>query len=87
MDLEARIKAIEDKLTPPLDILDRVSTMKASNRLKLYLVMLKKGTQEDAVWWLIGEAEKVPALENEISMLKRRVQELEGENEKLKGGH
>jgi len=74
-DLEARIKALEEKLTPPPD---KMSTMKASNKLKQYLVALKKGTQEDAVWWLIEEAEKVPLLE-------KRIRELEEENKKSNG--
>lgn len=65
-DLESRIKALEDRLTPPPD---KMSTMKASNRLKQYLVDLEKGTQEDAVWWLIDEAEKVPGLEKRIREL------------------
>lgn len=67
-DLESRIKALEDKLTPPQD---KMSTMKASNKLKQRLVALKKGTQEDAVWWLIEEAEKVPVLEARIKELEK----------------
>ena len=74
-DLESRIKAIEDQLTPDPD---KISTIKASNRLKLVLKDLEKGTQEDAVWWLVEEAEKVPGLE-------KRIEELEEENKKLKG--
>ena len=73
-NLEARVKALEEKLTLPLD---KMSTMKASNRLKRELNDLNKGTQEDAVWWLIVEAEKVPVLE-------KRIKELEKENKKLK---
>lgn len=86
-DLESRIKALEDKLIPPLDILDRVSTMKATNRLKLHLVKLKKGTQEDAVWWLIEEAEKVPVLEKRIKELE---EEIKADNEyisEMNGGN
>ncbi len=74
-DLESRIKALEEKFTLPPD---KMSTMKASNRLKLTLKYLEKGTQEDAVWWLVEEAEKVPDLE-------KRIKELEEENKKLKG--
>lgn len=44
-------------------------------------------TLEDAVLFSMQEAEKVPALEKEITVLKRRIKELEGENEKLKGGN
>jgi len=83
-DLEARIKALEEKLTPPPD---KMSTMKASNKLKQYLVALKKGTQEDAVWWLIGEAEKVPLLEKRIRELE---EEIKADNEyisKMNGGN
>jgi len=67
-DIESRIKALEEKLTPPPD---KMSTMKASNQLKQYLVNLKKGTQEDAVWWVIVEAEKVPVLEARIKELEK----------------
>jgi len=84
-DLEARIKALEEQLIPNPD---KMSTMKATNRLKQYLDSLKKGTQEEAVWWLIDEAEKVPELEarvkeleNENTVLKMRVTELEDVNQ------
>ena len=75
-DIESRIKALEDKLTPPPD---KMSTMKASNKLKQRLVALKKGTQEDAVWWLIEEAEKVPLLEKRIRELKEKNKKSNGE--------
>ena len=74
-DLESRIKALEDKLTPPQD---KMSTMKASNKLKQRLVALKEGTQEDAVWWFIEEAEKVPLLEKRIRELE---EEIKADNE------
>ena len=81
-DLEARIKALEEKLTPHPD---KMSTMKASNKLKQYLVNLKKGTQEDTVWWLIEEAEKVPVLEKRIKELE---DEINADNiSKINGGN
>lgn len=75
-DLEARIKALEEKLTPdPL----KISTMKASNLLKQYLDenKIERESQEDVMWRIIEQAERVPELE-------KRIQELEDENEKLK---
>jgi|GEM_PF-5480392 len=52
-DLESRIKALEEKLTPSPD---KVSSMKATNSLKAALKQFKendKSTDEDAVWYLI----------------------------------
>jgi len=51
-DLEARIKALEEQLIPNPD---KISTMKATNRLKQKLDELKKDkeSQEDVVWKLI----------------------------------
>jgi len=75
-DLEARIKAIEEKLTPSPG---KMSTMKASNRLKQTLDKMKgeKESQEDVVWKLIDQAAKVPGLEF-------RIKELENEIERRK---
>jgi len=75
-DLESRIKALEEKLTPSPE---KMSTMKATNRLKQTLDKMKgdKETQEDAVWKLIEQAQKVPTLE-------KRIHELEAEVQKLK---
>ncbi len=70
-DLEARIKALEEQLTPNLD---KMSTMKATNRLKKALDELKQGTQEGGVWYLFDEVEK---LDKEILELKKRIKELE----------
>ena len=83
-DLESRIKALEEKLTPPPD---KMSTMKASNKLKQHLVALKKGTQEDAVWWLIEEAEKVPLLEKRIRELEEVIKADNEYISKMNGGN
>ena len=83
-ELEARIKAIEDKFVLPPN---KMSTMRASSNLKDVLDDMKEGSesQEDVVWRVIGEAEKVPilfdknaALENENDALKKQIAELKG---------
>lgn len=53
-DLESRVKAIEDQLIPDPD---KMSTMKASNRLKQYLDDHKIGneSQQDVMCRLIHE--------------------------------
>jgi chromosome segregation ATPase len=81
-DLEARIKALEEKLTPQPD---KMSSMKATNRLKQYLDDRKgeKESQEDVVWRIIEQAEKVPSLEKEIGELRAKVWELEHEKDSL----
>jgi len=75
-DLEARIKALEDKLTPPPD---KMSTMKATARLKQTIDKMKeeKESQEDVVWRILEQAEKVPELEKENKELRKRIEELE----------
>lgn len=82
-ELEARIKAIEDKFVLPQN---KMSTMRASSNLKDVLDDMKEGSesQEDVVWRIIGEAEKVPllfdknaALEKENAELKRKLAEKE----------
>jgi len=87
-DIEARIKALEEKLNPSPD---KVSSMKATNRLKQTLDEMKEDgeTQEDVVWKVIREAlkvpdlekhaEKVPALEEMIQDLEKKLKELEGD--------
>jgi len=68
-DYEARLKALEEQLTPNPD---KISSMKASNRLKKALDDLKQGTQEGAVWYLFDEIER---LEKENLELKRKLAE------------
>jgi predicted nucleic acid-binding Zn-ribbon protein len=83
-DLEARIKALEEKLyNDP----DKMSTMKATNRLKQAIDSMKgdRESQEDVVWRIIEKAERVPYLEKYIDELKVRINKLERKIEELEG--
>ncbi|MDD4588898.1 MAG: hypothetical protein PHG06_00515 [Parabacteroides sp.] len=87
-DLESRVKAIEDQLTPDPD---KISTMKASNRLKQYLDDHKIGneSQQDVIMRIVCRNEfletRVKSLESEIEELLHELEIYVIECEGLKG--
>lgn len=82
-DLEARIKALEEKLSQSK--YPKVSSIQASGELKEKLDTFRdsdvvtKETFEGIVWKIIDQAERVPSLEKEISSLEDKL--LESANE------
>ena len=79
-DLESRVKAIEAQLTPDPD---KISTMKASNRVKRVLDNKKIGneSQQDVIMRIVDRNE---FLEARVEFLEARDESLEVENQKLK---
>jgi Mg2+ and Co2+ transporter CorA len=95
-DSQSQINALRKELDQLRDELKpkpaKTSSMQVSGELKLLIIEMRRDgeKQEDVVWRIIGEAEKVPllfdqnaALENENAELKKQIAELVGivENE------